>query len=353
MAPRREAVGVEGLRISMKVIHHERKQLASHFSIERLFAEIRKHMPADCEAVSCPAPEPSAGILPRLRNALHAARQRGDVHHVVGDSHYLAFGLPPDNTVLTIHDCAALARLSGWKRAVLKYFWFTGPMRRAAVVTTISQATKDELRKWVGPLADNVVVVPDCVGDEFIYDPKPFNEECPAVLQVGTKWNKNVERVMEAVRGTGCRLEIAGELSEKQRVSHGSTRMEEDFSESLGLQELGRLTDAELVEAYRRCDVVVFASLYEGFGLPILEAQATGRPVITSDFGAMKEAAGDGALFVDPHSVESIRAGVMRVMREPRLREDLVRKGLANVERFRAAAVAERYAEVYRRLVGE
>ena len=79
---------------------------------------------------------------------------------------------------------------------------------------------------------------------------------------------------------------------------------------------LGRLTDGELVEAYRRCDMVVFASLYEGFGLPILEAQAMGRPVITSNFRAMREAAGDGALLVDPYSVEAIRDAVLRIKRD-------------------------------------
>ena len=114
--------------------------------------------------------------------------------------------------------------------------------------------------------------------------------------------------------------------------------------------ELGRLTDLELVEAYRRCDMVVFASLYEGFGLPILEAQAMGRPVITSNFGAMKEAAGDGALLVDPYSVEAIREAVLRIKREPALREDLIAKGLRNAERFRAEAVAARYGELYRNL---
>ena len=279
-------------------------------------------------------------------------------------------------------------------------------MRRAVVVTTISQASKDELRKWVGPLADKVVVVPDCVFEEFAHDPKPFNEECPVVLQVGTKWNKNVERVMEAMEGTGCRLEIVGTTTEDQKTkrlkdekaghgvfshsrpegdsarqsrgqidasqkkaSHGWTRTEEDIfcAEDLGakscsgkqsnsalqrprVRELGRLTDEELVEAYRRCDMVVFASLYEGFGLPILEAQAMGRPVITSNFGAMREAAGDGALLVDPYSVEEIRAAILRLKNEPGLREELVRKGRENAERFRGAAVAERYAEIYRRL---
>lgn len=369
----------------MKIIHHERKRLASHFSIERLFADIRRRMPSGIEVTSCPAPNASVGILPRLRNVLHAARQQADVHHIVGDSHYLAFGLPPQKTVLTIHDCAALGRLRGCRRAALKYFWFIGPMRRAAAVTTISQATKNELRKWVGPLADKVVVVPDCVGEEFTYDPKPFNEDAPVILQVGTKWNKNVERVMEAVRGMGCRLEIVGNLTEKQKagygnLSHGLKRIEEDIfyagdtgakpllprsaadlkptnltlKTTAGVEpavhELGRLSDAELAEAYRRCDIVVFASLYEGFGLPILEAQATGRPVITSDFGAMPEAADDGALLVDPYSVEAIRDAVLRIKNEPTLRAELVSKGLKNVERFRPAAIAERYGEIYRRL---
>jgi glycosyltransferase involved in cell wall biosynthesis len=416
----------------VKILHHERKRLASHFSIERLFAEIRRHMPADCEVTSCPAPEASAGILPRWRNVRHAARQRADVHHIVGDSHYLAFGLPPEKTMLTIHDCGALNRLTGWKWALLKYFWFTGPMRRAAVVTTISEASKAELRKWVGPLADKVVVVPDCVFEEFAYDPKPFNEECPVVLQVGTKWNKNVERVMEAVRDTGCRLEIVGTTTEDQKTKrlkdekaghgvfshsrpqgtggvagdrsprrpnslkaffrHGLTRIkgrispfgsaepdwgecsvlgdpstrsassEEERAESQEdlklktptevsvVRELGRLTDEELVEAYRRCDMVVFASLYEGFGLPILEAQAMGRPVITSNFGAMREAAGDGALLVDPYSVEAIRAAILRIKNEPALREDLIAKGLRNAAKFSATAVANSYAQIYKQL---
>jgi glycosyltransferase involved in cell wall biosynthesis len=94
--------------------------------------------------------------------------------------------------------------------------------------------------------------------------------------------------------------------------------------------------------------MVVFASLYEGFGLPILEAQAVGRPVITSNFGAMREAAGDGALFVDPYSVQEIRAAILRIKNEPALREELVRKGRENVERFRADAIALKYAEIYR-----
>lgn len=324
----------------MKIIHHERKRLEGHFSIERLFAAIRRHMPADCEVTSCPAPEPSAGVFPRIRNVRHAARQRADVHHIVGDSHYLAFGLPPEKTVITIHDCAALSRLKGLSRALLKYFWFTGPMRRAAAVTAISQASKEELRQWVGALADKVTVVPDCVFDDFQHSPKRFNEKAPVVLQIGTKENKNFKRVAQAVATTGCQLHVIGDLEPEQRTLCGK----------LGIPycALGVVSDEALMQAFRRCDMVVFASLYEGFGLPILEAQAAGRPVVTSNFGAMKEAAGEGALLVDPFSAEEIRSAIVRITKEAGLRHLLVEKGLENVERFRPEAVAARYAEIYR-----
>jgi glycosyltransferase involved in cell wall biosynthesis len=326
----------------VKILHHERKRLESHFSIERLFAEIRRHMPKDCEVTSCPAPEPSAGILPRWRNVRHAARQQADVHHIVGDSHYLAFGLPPEKTVLTIHDCAALNRLRGLPRALLKYFWFTGPMRRAAVVTAISEASKEELRQWVGALADKVTVVPDCVFDDFQYAPKRFNEKAPVVLQIGTKENKNLERVAEAVAGTGCQLHVVGDLEPEQRALCGR----------LGIPycALGVVSDEALVQAFRRCDIVVFASLYEGFGLPVLEAQVTGRPVITSNISSLPEAAGEGALLVDPYSVEEIRAAIVRLTQDAGLRTSLVEKGLKNVERFRPEAIAAGYAEIYRKV---
>jgi glycosyltransferase involved in cell wall biosynthesis len=327
---------------SLKVLHHERKRLEGHFSIERLFASIRRRMPADCKVTTSNAPEPSRGVVPRIRNVWHASRQQADVHHIVGDSHYLAFGLPPAKTVLTIHDCAALNRLKGPSRALLKYFWFSGPMKRAAAVTAISQTSKDELRRWVGRLADKVTVVPDCVFDDFEYAPKRFDERRPVVLQIGTKANKNFERVAEAVAATGCQLQVIGDLDSEQRSLCGR----------LGVPycALGVVSDEQLVQAFRRCDMVVFASLYEGFGLPILEGQATGRPVITSKLSSLPEAAGEGALLVDPYSVEDIRSAILRLIKDPELRRSLVEKGLINVKKFRPEAIAARYADIYREI---
>lgn len=265
------------------------------------------------------------------------------IHHITGDIHYLAIALPRNRTVLTIHDCATLDRLRGWRLRIFRAFWFTWPMRRAAVVTTISESSRAELRRHVGPLADGVRVVPDCVDPNLSPAPKNFHSEKPTCLQVGTGWNKNVERVAQALDGSGCRLKIVGELTEKQRSTLANL--------SLDWIELGRISDEDLREAYRCCDFLIFASLYEGFGLPILEAQATGRPVITSDRGAMLEVAGEGAIFVDPESAESIRSAVLRILSSAKERERLVMGGFVNVRRYSASAIAQRYSDIYGELV--
>ena len=94
----------------------------------------------------------------------------------------------------------------------------------------------------------------------------------------------------------------------------------------------------------------MFASLYEGFGLPILEAQAIGRPVITSDRWSMPEAAGRGARLVDPENVRDMRSAVEHLVTDAAARRELVEHGFANVERFRPAAVAAQYEAVYERV---
>jgi glycosyltransferase involved in cell wall biosynthesis len=101
------------------------------------------------------------------------------------------------------------------------------------------------------------------------------------------------------------------------------------------------------VRLLRECDLLLFPSLHEGFGLPIVEAQATGRPVVTSDREPMTEVSGGAAVLVDPEDVASIRTGVLRVLEDHQLAAELVRRGRVNVGRFSASAVAAQYAAIY------
>jgi glycosyltransferase involved in cell wall biosynthesis len=109
-----------------------------------------------------------------------------------------------------------------------------------------------------------------------------------------------------------------------------------------------QLDDAALLDVYRACDAVIFASTYEGFGLPIIEAQAIGRPVITSRVCSMPEASGGAALFVDPHDVADIRRAIQSLIDDPQAAAELVRRGYPNAARYAPERIGAAYAELYR-----
>jgi len=184
-------------------------------------------------------------------------------------------------------------------------------------------------------------VIPNCVAAEFQPEPREFNSVRPLLMLVGTLPHKNLERTLEALRGLACRLKIIGRLTSQQQMLLQEFEYVNEYD----------LTTRQMAAAYRDSDLLVFASLYEGFGMPILEAQASGRAVVTSNLSSMPEVAGDGACLVDPNDTESIRAGVTRVIQDYDYRNGLIAKGLQNVEKYRPERVAAMYLEVYRELL--
>jgi glycosyltransferase involved in cell wall biosynthesis len=323
----------------LRVVHFQRKAMPGNVSIERLFADIRTAMPGKVECFPHVCPYFSKGILPRIGNMLDAAKNQSQINHITGDVHYLALMLDKRRTLLTIHDCASLERLRGWRRAALKFFWFTLPMRRARLVTVISEFTRRELLRHVHFNPDKIRVVPDCTSRDFVPFPKPFNAAEPTILHLGTASNKNLERLIRALAELRCRLNLIGKLTMAQ---HDLLR-----ECNINYSNIHQATDLEVLNAFRACDMVAFASAYEGFGLPIIEAQATGRPVVTSNLSSMPEAAGSAACFVDPFQVESIRGGILHVWRDSAYRQNLVEAGFENVKRFRPEAIAAKYAALY------
>ena len=328
----------------MKVTYYHRRPFDGNFSIERVFRDVRAHLPETVESEVATARYQSRGLWRRIYNAVEAVFRQGDVNHITGDVHYLTYFLRKRKTLLTIHDCVTLERLKGFRKKVFFFLWYWLPARRSALVSVISESTKRELLCYLKIPPDKIRVVHDPVPADFRPHPAEFHSTKPVILQIGTSPNKNLLRVAEALHGIPCHLRIVGDLSPEQ--IHTLQKCLIEYSSGASL------SDEEIVEEYQHCDIVVFVSTYEGFGLPILEANATGRPVVTGNILSMPEVAGEAACLVDPFDTEAIRQGILRVIEDRGYREELVRHGFRNVERFRPEAIAAQYVKLYEELAG-
>ena len=322
------------------ITHFMRHPHPGIFSIERVSEDIRTALPADCCVKTWTCRYPSTGLWPRLRDAWAARAAQGDVNHVTGDTHYLTWFLDRKKTILTIHDLVSLQRLRGFKRWLLWALWYWLPIKRSSKVVTISEATRQALLACVRCDPGKVVAILNPVSTEFKPAPKEFDANCPRILHIGTTPNKNIERVAQALDGASCELIIIGILSQEQISSLDSHAIKYQCRSDLSRQ--------ELLDEYRNADMLLFVSTYEGFGLPIVEANAVGRPVVTSQISSMPEVAADAACLVDPYDVASIRHGVLRVIENAAYRNELIQRGYVNAMRFSQEVVVARYAEVYR-----
>lgn len=322
-----------------------RRPIEGNYSIESYFQRIGAALQAmGVNLQTFTSPAISRGVLPRLQIIRFAQQHQAAITHITGDIHFAALATDPKHTIVTVHDCGRLHQLHGLKREVLRQFWFALPLRRIAAITVVSQAVKDDLLRWVPQLEpDHIHVIPVCISPQFTYSPKPFPSSGARILQIGTAANKNIPRLIEALQGLDATLVVVGKLNDSLLKLLAQHRIRYEMHRNLSEQ--------EVVALYRSVDLVAFASTLEGFGMPILEAQATGRPVLTSNCASMPDVAGGGALLVEPTSVASIRAGLERLLHDPACRQELIERGQANVRRFSANAIAAQYLALYQSLL--
>ena len=322
----------------MNVTFYQRKPHPNHFSIEKVFRGVRAHLPAGVQSKVAISRFLSTGLFKRLFNTFEAINKQGDINHITGDIHYVSMFLDKKKTVLTIHDCGFMAHPSTVARSVLLWFWLKLPVWRSTIVTVVSESTKRDVIKFTNCQEERVRVIPDFVSPDYQATPVPNNSK-PVLLQIGTKPNKNIPRVAQALRDLDVQLRIIGKLGDrdvKLLKQHGI-----DYSVA------ANLTERELIQEYTMCDMLLFTSLLEGFGMPIVEAQSIGRPVVTSNVSSMPEVAGEGACLVDPFDISAIKEGITRVLTDQDYRDSLVQKGFENVRKYQIDHVARQYDQLY------
>jgi glycosyltransferase involved in cell wall biosynthesis len=237
--------------------------------------------------------------------------------------------------VVTVHDLAVVRHPELFTRWMRLYgaVALRRVVRSAARVIAVSEFTKREVIELVGVPQERVRVVPNAATESFA--PVGPTAEGEYVLAVGTlEPRKNLSRLAEATRRLGIELRVVGARGWGDVDVGGN-----------GVRWLGELPDADVAALYRGALCLAYPSLYEGFGIPVLEAMRCGAPVVTSAGTAMAEVVGDAGELVEPRDSESIAAGIERAIAR---RAELGARGLERARRFTWEAAAASTVDVYR-----
>ena len=256
-------------------------------------------------------------IKAKKRNLLYplafsAAANKADCD-VVWSVGFFPSALVRKPVVVTVHDLTHLHFYSKAHRAyydiVLKPLY-----RKADKIITVSDFTRNELLEWSGCDPDRVVTILNAVGDDFSIEGNVIDKGWPYILYPGNRrLYKNIKRMIEAFAvssapSRGVRLLLTGKPDDS--VMEWATQ----YKVADKVEFCGYLSDAQIPEYYRSSLGVVYISLYEGFGLPIIEAMACGRPVITSNISSMPEVAGAYGILVDPYSIDDIAQAMNQIV---------------------------------------
>lgn len=314
-------------------------------------------LPPGVEAIRCDAPGYSLAELVLVRRAL--TRARCDVFHA---PHYVVPLFPPRATVVTVHDLIHMKRPE--HASVVKRTYATTmlgrALRAARVVLTVSEAARRDLADFAPGHAGKLRVVPNGVEARFLAGIPPDEVERvrraaglenPYVLFLGNdKPHKNLEGALTAfarvaAAGLPHRLVLAGGAPERRESRAAAAE-----AAGLGgrLVDLGVVPEADVAPLLAGAAALAMPSFLEGFGLPVLEAQAVGTPVVCSDRGGLPEAAGDAAVVVRLEEPGALAEGLLRVLTDPGLAGRLSARGRERARGFTWDAAFEKVAAAWR-----
>ena len=277
--------------------------------------------------------------------------------------------------IITVHDLMPLTLpnfFQGRKFLVRVYAkLFTHVFIRSSLIysneiITDSQTVRDDVIRWKPECERKITVICPAVDPLFkkMNDPKPIEEikskfglTKRIILYVGnTRPYKNLPRLIKAFKllkkdnGQSCQLVIGGGESRNLPLLKRLTK-------SLELKDsvvfTGNLSDEEVIALMNAADIFVFPSIYEGFGLPPLEAMACGTPVITSKAGSLPEVVGDAAILVNPKDEQEIASAMLRLLKDDSLHQELIKKGYQRISSFTWKNTAKKTVRVYQKVMAE
>lgn len=329
----------------MKILFIYRHPDLGH-SIEKVFRPIEKYLKdnnVDVKSLTLPCAKYNiSSIYRNLKRFLAVLKSDNyDIIQITGTEHYLIPFIKKQKVVVTLHDLGRFYDLQKIRK--FKYYLLhILPLKYANKIVCISKAAEYELSNATKISKQKIVIIPDALNQDFTYIPHSFNENCPLILHIGTRPHKNLYRTVIALQGLVYKMKIVGMLSneDKQFLKKYDVIYSNTYN----------LTDEEIRQEYINCDIVNFPSTHEGFGMPIIEGQSTGRVVVTSNISPMIDVAGKGASLCDPWEINSIKDAYLSILNDSDFRNCLINEGLENVKKYRVGEISNMYLSLYNQI---
>lgn len=288
------------------------------------------------------------------------------VHYPYFDPFFIS--LPLKNkikTIITIHDLTPLIFPELFPvgiRGKLKLKIQSFAAKSADAIITDSESSKNDIEEKFKIKPSKIYSVPLAAGEEFIKKslPKSLKDGLINKYKIPEKFalyvgdataNKNLRRLIEAISFINIPLVVVGKVFGNETESHPWNNdlifVQEQAKKSENIHVVGFVSKEDLVDLYNLASVFVFPSLYEGFGLPLLEAAICGAPVITTKAGSIPEVIGKAAYFVDPMSTESIARGIKYVFDNKNIQDRFSKEGIMQSKKFSWRKTADLTVKVY------
>lgn len=273
-------------------------------------------------------------------------------------------------TVVTIHDTTPLVFPNNYPVGLTGYLMnkiqLLSLMNISGIITD-SESSRKDIHKYLHMSLEKIYPINLAVTDDFkiIKDRKKlintknkYKLPNKYALYIGNvNWNKNLINLTKACINEGLSVVFTGkDFSEKKDLNHKELESYKLFLEKFSNHDkvlvLGYVSTEDLVTIINLATLTLLPSFYEGFGIPILQSQACGTPIITSNISSMPEVAGEGAIFVDPYDVEDIVRGIER-LQVTNYRLQLINKGFENLKRFSWQKTSNETIKVYQKILND
>lgn len=290
------------------------------------------------------------------------------VHYPYFDLYFLTLPIKkPKPTIVVIHDAIPLVFLDKFPSGIkgkIKLHVQKFSLGSTKAIITVSHHSKTDIVKYLGVPADKIHVIHLAVDEKF----QPVDERVKQAIKqkydlpdsfflyVGdVNYNKNIPRLVEAfarLPDDRAHLVLAGKAFENKSLPEVQTieQATQESGKSSYVHTIGFVPDEDVVALYNLATAYVQPSLYEGFGLPVLEAMQCGTPVISSDTSSLKEIIGDAAFVIDPHSSDSITRAFEKILSDDALRQNLGQRGLVQAAKFSQKEFADQTVQVYEKV---